>query len=38
MKASTVDRAGRFAAALATVKLEHYGPFRGSLEDVEALL
>ncbi len=38
MKSSTADRAGRFAAALATVKLEHYGPFRGSLEDVEALL
>jgi sugar/nucleoside kinase (ribokinase family) len=38
MKGSTAERAGRFAAALATVKLEHYGPFRGSLEDVEALL
>ncbi len=38
MKASTAERAGRFGAALATVKLEHYGPFRGSLEDVEALL
>ncbi len=38
MKSKGAERAGRFAAALATVKLEQYGPFRGSVEDVEALL
>ena len=38
MKSREAERAGRFAAAVATVKLEQYGPFRGSLEDVEALL
>jgi sugar/nucleoside kinase (ribokinase family) len=30
--------AGRFAAALATLKMEAAGPFRGSLEDVNRLL
>lgn len=31
------DRATRFAAALTTLKLERPGPFRGPLEEVEAL-
>jgi sugar/nucleoside kinase (ribokinase family) len=32
------EQCGRFAAALATLKLERYGPFTGSAGDVEALL
>jgi sugar/nucleoside kinase (ribokinase family) len=31
-------QAGRFAAALATLKMEAAGPFRGSLEEVHKLL
>ncbi len=33
-----IGRAGRFAAALATLKLESSGPFQGSHGEVEALL
>ncbi|MCF0195855.1 MAG: ribokinase [Bacteroidaceae bacterium] len=28
------QQAGRFAAAMSTIKLQHYGPFEGSIEEV----
>ncbi len=37
LKSVDVENAGRFAAALATLKLERFGPFTGKAEDVEAL-
>lgn len=32
------DEAGRFAAAMCTLKLEHTGPFIGSMEDIRLIL
>lgn len=34
----TFQEAGRFASAMCTLKLEHNGPFEGSLKDIENLL
>lgn len=33
-KGAGIEEAGRFAAAMSTLKIEHTGPFRGSKEDV----
>lgn len=33
-----VEESGRFAAAMCTRKLEHSGPFEGTVEDVQAVL
>jgi sugar/nucleoside kinase (ribokinase family) len=38
LKGVRPELAGRFAAAMATLKVENPGPFRGRAEDVEALL
>jgi sugar/nucleoside kinase (ribokinase family) len=38
LKGTAPDMAGRFAAAVATLKLEGYGPFGGDVADVRALL
>ena len=38
LKGTAPEMAGRFAAAMATLKLEHSGPFMGSEADVYALL
>ncbi len=38
LKGEDAERAGRFAAALATLKLERSGPFAGAEADVEARL
>lgn len=38
LKGIAPETAGRFAAAVAALKLEGYGPFRGSETDVHALL
>jgi len=38
IKGADEQQAGRFAAALATLKLESAGPFQGALEDVHHLL
>ncbi len=38
LKGDDAERAGRFAAALATLKLERSGPFTGTEADVEARL
>jgi sugar/nucleoside kinase (ribokinase family) len=38
LKGVAPDRAGRFAAATATLKMESFGPFLGSEADVNALL
>ena len=38
LKGSSPDRAGRFAAAMSTLKLEGTGPFKGTEEDVVARL
>ena len=38
LKSVEVERAGRFAAAVAALKLGRFGPFAGSEADVEALL
>ena len=38
MNGATVQQAGEFAAAMATVKIETSGPFTGTAEEVEALL
>ncbi|MFQ5538790.1 MAG: PfkB family carbohydrate kinase [Candidatus Binatia bacterium] len=38
LKSTTVEEAGRFAAAIATLKLEGYGPFKGTEKDVEDFL
>ena len=35
---ATFQEAGRFASAMCTLKLEHNGPFEGSLKDIENLL
>lgn len=32
-----IEDAGRFAAAMCTMKLEHNGPFSGTVEDIEAV-
>ncbi|WP_051502491.1 PfkB family carbohydrate kinase [Prevotella sp. HJM029] len=34
---ATFQEAGRFASAMCTLKLEHNGPFEGSLKDIEKL-
>jgi sugar/nucleoside kinase (ribokinase family) len=38
LKGTAPERAGRFAAAMATLKLESFGPFSGSEADVHAVL
>lgn len=38
LKSCTIDEAGRFAAAIAALKLEGYGPFKGTEKDVEDFL
>lgn len=35
---SSLIEAGNFAAAMSTLKIENYGPFKGSIADVEAVL
>ena len=35
---ATFQEAGRFASAMCTLKLEHNGPFEGSLKDIENLI
>lgn len=35
---ASYDEAGRFAAAMCTLKLEHTGPFVGSIEDIQRIL
>lgn len=35
---ASIDEAGRFAAAMCTVKLGHSGPFSGTEEDVEKMI
>lgn len=35
-KGADIDEAGKFAAAMATIKIETSGPFNGTKEDVEA--
>jgi len=35
---ATFQEAGRFASAMCTLKLEHNGPFEGSLKDIETLI
>ena len=35
---ASFDEAGRFAAAMCTLKLEHTGPFVGSIEDIQRIL
>ncbi len=37
-KSSSVKERGIFAAATATLKLEEFGPFRGTEEDVQNFL
>jgi sugar/nucleoside kinase (ribokinase family) len=32
------EESGRFAAAMCTLKLEHNGPFDGTLDDIETLI
>lgn len=34
----SIDEAGRFAAAMCSLKLEHSGPFDGTISDIEQLL
>lgn len=34
-KGASIEEAGRFAAAMATIKIENSGPFNGTKEDVE---
>ena len=34
-KGATIEDAGKFAAAMATIKIEGSGPFNGTKEDVE---
>jgi sugar/nucleoside kinase (ribokinase family) len=38
MQGADCEEAGRFAAALCTIKLEHSGPFEGTLADVHRVL
>jgi sugar/nucleoside kinase (ribokinase family) len=38
IKGATIQKAGEFAAAMATLKIESSGPFQGTKEDVLALL
>ncbi|RLB83476.1 MAG: ribokinase [Deltaproteobacteria bacterium] len=38
LKGTAPERAGRFAAAVASLKMKHLGPFRGREEDVQAVL
>ncbi|WP_277072470.1 PfkB family carbohydrate kinase [Segatella oulorum] len=35
---ATFQEAGRFASAMCTLKLEHNGPFEGSINDIETLI
>lgn len=35
---ASFQEAGRFASAMCTLKLEHNGPFEGSLKDIETLI
>ena len=37
-KGASCDEAGRFAAAMCTLKLEHTGPFDGSVEDIQIIM
>ena len=38
IQGATFQEAGRFASAMCTLKLEHNGPFEGSLKDIETLI
>lgn len=38
LKSCAIEEAGRFAAAIAVLKLERYGPFKGTEKDVEDFL
>ena len=38
LKHCNIDEAGRFASAVASLKLEEFGPFKGSEKDVQRLL
>jgi sugar/nucleoside kinase (ribokinase family) len=38
VKGASIEDAGRFAAAMATLKIEHSGPFTGGPEEVMALI
>ena len=35
---ASFQEAGRFASAMCTLKLEHNGPFEGSLNDIKTLI
>lgn len=37
-RGKSIDEAGRFAAAMATLKIAHNGPFAGTISDVEAVM
>ena len=37
-KGATPEKAGRLAAAMCTLKLEHNGPFCGSIEDIQKII
>lgn len=38
IKNANLSEAGNFAAAMSTLKIEQYGPFNGTIHDVEAVL
>lgn len=38
LQGATPTKAGKFAAAMCTIKLEHNGPFNRSIEDVEKII
>lgn len=37
-RGKSIDEAGRFAAAMATLKIAHNGPFAGTVSDIEAVM
>ena len=38
LQGATPTEAGKFAAAMCTIKLEHNGPFNRNIEDVNAII
>jgi sugar/nucleoside kinase (ribokinase family) len=38
LKSSNIDEAGRFAAAMASLNLEQFGPYVGNEKDVQSFL
>lgn len=37
-KDADIEEAGKFAAAMSTIKLEKFGPFSGTIEDIEKII